>query len=223
MHLYAPQRTGLQKDIMMTHITKLPNVADVVELLTLARFQDSMLVISDAYNLHNCLLVPCLRPSEKSMFERYPSLKINIYEYPQTLTPEVHAYVNQLPASPVAPLSDEDVLFWARARLIQAYQQALIRRADRMTQNETRIDAPFPPMTTEEYQERVAFVVDRARAIPIEQTVDWWADVTCSVALTSPSEAALTMLVAASIDKTLVYHQINSWRQIGYIVESLVR
>lgn len=207
----------------MINFAKLPHVTEIVELLVNAQFWESIKVITTASSIHDCILVPYPHAPDSPIFAYYPPLQELVQTRPLVLSYEVQAFIEQLPPSPVTSSLKRDVLFWARARLIQAYQHALIRRADKMKQDETRIDAPFPPMITEEYQERVAFVVDRARAIPIEQTVDWWADVTCGVALTSPSASALTTLAAASAGEALVYPQINSWRQIGYIVEGLVR
>lgn len=211
----------------MAHISSLPYVAEVVALLVDSRFTDSIKVINTASNIYDLILVPYSLASDSPIFDYYPPLRELVQTRPLTLTPEVQAYIEQIPdlfnASIFAENFARDKLYPARLRLIYAYQRALIRRADQMTQNETRIDAPFPPMTTEEYQERVAFVVERARAIPIEQTVDWWADVTCGVALTSPSEAALAALAATHPESQSMYHRINSWRQIGYIVEGLER
>lgn len=207
----------------MTDTPDLPHVVDVVSVLVNAQFADGIKVIQTAQSIHDTILVPCPLPFDAPIFDYYPPLREMTRARPLAMTPEVQDFVEQLPLSPVTSPSKDDELFSARARLIQAYQRALLRRADQMTQNETRIDAPFPPMTIEEYQERVAFVVERARAIPIEQTVDWWADVTCGVALTSPSMEALVALTTAQANGTLVFRHINSWRQIGYIVESLVR
>ena len=207
----------------MTNSNASNHVAEVITLLVNAQFQDSMNVVGTAHNIHNCLLVPCLLSSDAPIFAYYPPLQRISRDRPLTLTLEVHAYIEKLLASRILPLSDEDVLFWARVRLIKAYERALSQRTDRMTQHETRIDAPFPAMTTAEYQERTAYVVERAISIPIEQTVDWWADVTCGVALTSPSEDALAALAATHPDSRAEYRQLNSWRQIGYIIENLER
>lgn len=207
----------------VTNRAELPHVGDVVSYLVNAQFQDSITVVGTAHNVHNCLLVPCLLSSDAPIFAYYPPLQEISRDRPLTLAPQVQTYIEQLPSSPVLPISDKDVLFWALARLIKAYEKALNQRTDRMTQEEARIDAPFPPMTTAEYQERTAYVVERAITISLEQTVDWWADVTCGVALTSPSDAALAALALTRPDSRAEYRQLNSWRQIGYIIESLER
>jgi hypothetical protein len=207
----------------MTNVIELPHVADVVKCLVNTRFQDSMAVVNTAQKVHNCLLVPCPLLPDSPLFVFYPPLREVSLARPLTIAPAVQAFIKQLPPSAVSNVFDEDILFPARARLVRAYQHALMQRTDRMAKDATRIDAPFPPMTPAEHQERVAYVVERAITIPIEQTVDWWADVTCGVALTSPSEGALAALAATHPEGQAAYGTINGWRQIGYIIENLQR
>lgn len=207
----------------MNNTTELPYIANVVSYIVNARFQDSISVLNTAQNIHDCLLVPCPLSADAPLLAFYPPLQAVSLAHPLTIKPEVQVFIEQLPPSSASTIFDTDVLFPARARLIQAYRQALLQRVRRIAEDTTRIDAPFPPMTLEERQERVSYIVDRAITIPIAQTVDWWADVTCGVMLTSPSDAALAKLMAISGDESLKYRTINSWRQIGNIIELLER
>lgn len=207
----------------MSNKIELPHVVDVVSYLVNARFQDSMSVIQTAHNIHNCFLVPCPLGLHRSILASYPRLKGISDNGPLILTPVVQAYIEQLPPSSASTIFDEDVLFWARARLVKFYRTCLMRRTDQLLQTETRIDAPFPPMTTTEEQDRVTYVVERAETILLEQVVDWWVEVTCGVALNSPSEEELTALAVMCPNSKDEYRQINSWRQIGYIIEVLER
>lgn len=195
-------------------------INEVVELLIDARFYDSMQVIQTASSIHDCILVPYPSAPDVPMFAAYPPLQELVRNRPLILTPEVQAYIQQSPPTYMAQTA-KDPLFLAREWLVKAYQQALIRRADQLTRAETRIDALFPSMTTEEYHERVAFVVERALSIPIHKTIDWWADVTCRIALTSPSQPTLAALSISHPESPLSYQYLNSWRQIGYLIERL--
>jgi hypothetical protein len=202
--------------------TNLPYVHEVVAYLADARFQDSMRVIGTAHNIHNLVLVPApLRP-EAEIFDYYPPLRAIAQAGRLTIAPEVLTFINQLPSLGGAPVTADDRV-QAIERLARAYRHALIKRTDRMPVPATRLDAPFPPMTTAVYQQRTAFVVERAITIPVEQTIDWWADVTCGVALTSPSDAALAQLAADNPQHGPPYPVIDGWRQVGYIVENLTR
>jgi len=207
----------------MTNAINLPYVADVVAYLVDARFDDSIQVVNTAAHIHDCLLVPCPLSPDSPLFAYYPPLRATAHARPLTIAPEIHAYIAQLPRSGASTIFAEDVLFAERARLIEAYRQALMQRAKEMTEDATRIDAPFPPMTPAEYQGRVTYVMERAITIPIPQTTNWWADVTCGVALSSPSDAALAKLAAAHPDSPSSYRRINSRRQIGIIIELLER
>ena len=201
----------------------LPHVVDVVTLIVDSLFHDGMRVIQTAQNIHDYLLVPYPLSSSASIFAFYPPLRAIALTNTLMLTPEVEIYLYQLPAVSESTLHRDDILFPYRARLIRAYQRALIRRTDYMSQTHTRIDAPFLPMTPRQYEERVAYVVERAITIPIDQSVDWWADVTCGVAQTSPSPSALTKISAEYPDALRTYRHINSWRAIGNIIELLER
>jgi hypothetical protein len=139
------------------------------------------------------------------------------------IQPEVDAYIAQLAPSGATTIFTEDVLFPARARLIEAYRQALIRRTKQMSKDVTRVDVSFPTMTPEEHQERVAYVLERAITIPIAQFVDWWADVVCDVAQTAPSVEVLAALGLEYPESSTLQPRINGWREIGYIIELLER
>ncbi len=207
----------------MANAVELPYVEDVVRCLVNAQFQDSMRVINTAQNIHDCLLVPCPLLPDSPFFTFYPPLREISLARPLTIQPEVDAYLAQLASSGTTTIFTEDVLFPARARLIEAYRQALIQRTKRMPKDLTRIDVSFPTMTPAEHQERVAYVLERAITIPISQVVDWWADVVCGVAQTAPSAEVLAARALEYPDASTSQPQINGWREIGYIIELLER
>ena len=196
---------------------------EIISSLADMRYQDSEKVIHTALKIYTMILIPYPLSHDTPLLAFYPPLR-SLMQRPLRMTTEVQKYVISLPPYTPLPIygerEKEDVLMPSRMRFMNAYQHALDKRTgwlDPLTT--TRIDAPFPPLTEADYHQRVYWLVDHALTCPHPQSIEWWAEVMCKVATTSPSSEALLQL--QSTHPSTDFRILNGWRQLGYIIEWL--